>query len=79
MRGHPYRSRPTPEEDAATDGLEERAVAFVLMVAGAVGFAIGWSAPNANATEFVLGIGLLAIGIGTYVRSLSERRAPPMV
>jgi hypothetical protein len=53
----------------STDGFEERAVAVVLIVAGLLGVVIGLqSAPDA-ATELVVGIGLLAIGLWTYLRS----------
>lgn len=72
MRVHPYRSLAEATDRHAVDGFEERAVAVVLMLAGLLGVAIGLSAPNANATELVLGIALFAIGTRTYLRSRTE-------
>jgi len=72
MRVHPYRTLSEVAESSAGDGFEERAVGFVLALAGLLGIAIGASAPNANATELVLGIALLGIGLRTWARSPSE-------
>ncbi|MFO0736630.1 MAG: hypothetical protein U0270_12160 [Labilithrix sp.] len=72
MHAHPYRSLPDATESPATDGFEERAVSVVLMLAGALGLAIGVAAPSANAIELVLGLALLAIGGRTYIRSKRE-------
>ena len=72
MPVHPYRSLADTTDHHAVDGFEERAVAVVLILAGLLGVGIGLSAPNANATELVLGIALLAIGGRTYLRSRTE-------
>ena len=72
MRGHPYRSLAEVPESPSSDGFEERAVAVVLMLAGLLGLVIGLQSPPEAATELVLGIGLLAIGLRTYLRSRIE-------
>jgi len=72
MTAHPYRTRSTTEEPAIADGFEERAVALVLMLAGALGLAVGATSPSTNAVELVLGIALLAVGGRTYLRSRIE-------
>lgn len=69
MRGHPYRSAPEETVSPSMAGFEERAVSVVLMLAGGLGLAMGVSSPREAATEFVLGIALLAIGLWTYLRS----------
>ena len=72
MRVHPYRSLPEATENPSSDGFEERAVAVVLMLAGALALVLGIEAPREAATELVLGIALLAIGLRTYLRSRIE-------
>jgi hypothetical protein len=66
---HPYR-----ELDAVPNGaeaneraaaFEERCLAVVLLVAGAIGLLIGISAPRANATELVLGAMFGCLGLWT--------------
>jgi hypothetical protein len=51
---------------------EERAVGFVLAVAGLIGLLVGLAAPNENATELVLGVALMAMGVRTYVHCRGE-------
>ena len=53
---------------------EERVVALVLLLAGALGIAIGGAAPRANATELVLGLGFAGLGAWTLRRSRVKER-----
>ena len=59
---------PATYEDASSSSetrFEERCVATVLIVAGAVGLMIGVDAPRTHGTELVLGALLVALGLWT--------------